>query len=224
LIREGLALYHRHQHDRGVAWVLIHLSWLCIDIARRKAACRFLRDALARCERLGDRQGIARCQNLQGYLVWAEAWKKRPLRGRYVYLYADGLYLKAGAEQDKTALLVVLGVDEQGRKELLAMESGYRESGDDHDRYRCTTRDRATAIGEFPSVQSRKQQVQDDDVRPDLAYVLECFGAILRGYDLVPAVSKVVSNHPLDPRVIVDNKDAGQRGTSRLGLTGRAPQ
>jgi transposase-like protein len=57
-----------------------------------------------------------------------EAWKKRPLRGRYVYLYADGLYLKAGAEQDKTALLVVLGVDEQGHKELLAMESGYRES------------------------------------------------------------------------------------------------
>ena len=57
-----------------------------------------------------------------------EAWKKRPLRGRYVYLYADGLYLKAGAEQDKTALLVVLGVDEQGHKELLAMEQGYRES------------------------------------------------------------------------------------------------
>ena len=57
-----------------------------------------------------------------------EAWKKRPLRGRYVYLYADGVYLKAGAERDKTALLVVLGVDEQGHKELLAMEQGYRES------------------------------------------------------------------------------------------------
>lgn len=57
-----------------------------------------------------------------------EAWKKRPLRGQYVYLYADGLYLKAGAEQDKTALLVVLGVDEHGHKELLAMEQGYRES------------------------------------------------------------------------------------------------
>ena len=27
-----------------------------------------------------------------------EAWKKRPLRGRYVYLYADGLYLKAGTD------------------------------------------------------------------------------------------------------------------------------
>jgi putative transposase len=57
-----------------------------------------------------------------------EAWKKRPLRRRYVYLYADGFYLKAGAEQDKTAVLVVLGVDELGHKELLAMERGYRES------------------------------------------------------------------------------------------------
>jgi putative transposase len=57
-----------------------------------------------------------------------EAWKKRPVRGRYVYLYADGFYLKAGSERDKTAVLVVLGVDEQGHKELLAMERGYRES------------------------------------------------------------------------------------------------
>src|SRR3954447_21207552 len=57
-----------------------------------------------------------------------ESWKKRPLRGRYVYLYANGVYLKAGTERDKTALLVVLGVDDQGHKELLAMEEGYRES------------------------------------------------------------------------------------------------
>jgi len=57
-----------------------------------------------------------------------ETWKKRPLRGRYVYLYADGVYLKAGTERDKTAVLVVLGVDEQGHKELLAMDEGYRES------------------------------------------------------------------------------------------------
>lgn len=55
-------------------------------------------------------------------------WKKRPLRGRYVYLFADGFYLKAGPERDKTAVLVILGVDEQGHKELLAMEQGYRES------------------------------------------------------------------------------------------------
>lgn len=57
-----------------------------------------------------------------------ETWKKRPLRGRYVYHFADGLYLKAGGERDKTSVLVVLGVDNRGQKGLMAMEEGYRES------------------------------------------------------------------------------------------------
>ena len=55
-------------------------------------------------------------------------WKRRSLTERYVYIYADGLYLKAGLEQEKTAVLVVIGVREDGQKELLAMEEGYRES------------------------------------------------------------------------------------------------
>jgi transposase-like protein len=38
------------------------------------------------------------------------------------------LYLKAGLEKEKTAVLVVVGVREDGRKELLAMDEGYRES------------------------------------------------------------------------------------------------
>jgi putative transposase len=57
-----------------------------------------------------------------------EAWKQRPLTERYVYLYSDGLYLKAGLEHDKTAELTVIGVREDGHKELLAMDEGYRES------------------------------------------------------------------------------------------------
>lgn len=56
------------------------------------------------------------------------AWRRRELRGRYSYLFCDGFYLKAGLEREKTAVLVVLGVDENGQKELLAMEEGYRES------------------------------------------------------------------------------------------------
>ena len=57
-----------------------------------------------------------------------ESWRRRPLRSRYAYIVADGLYLKAGLEREKTAVLVVMGVDENGQKELLAMEEGYRES------------------------------------------------------------------------------------------------
>jgi transposase-like protein len=57
------------------------------------------------------------------------AWKRRSLANqRYAYLWADGVYLGIGTEPDKTALLCVLGVREDGTKELLAMEPGYRES------------------------------------------------------------------------------------------------
>ncbi len=55
-------------------------------------------------------------------------WRGRPLTERYVYVFADGLYLKAGLEKEKTALLIVIGVRADGHKELLAMEEGYRES------------------------------------------------------------------------------------------------
>jgi putative transposase len=60
---------------------------------------------------------------------WADEyqrWRCRPLPGRYVF--ADGLYLKAGLEAEKTAMLIVIGVTADGRKELLAMDEGYRES------------------------------------------------------------------------------------------------
>ena len=45
-----------------------------------------------------------------------------------VYVWADGIYVKAGLERDKAALLVVLGAMRDGTKEVLALRSGYRES------------------------------------------------------------------------------------------------
>jgi hypothetical protein len=57
-----------------------------------------------------------------------EAWRRRPLEPRYAYCWADGLYLKAGPGDEKTAVLIVIGVTADGQKELLAMVEGYRES------------------------------------------------------------------------------------------------
>jgi transposase-like protein len=58
-----------------------------------------------------------------------ESWRKRSLApGGYVYLWCDGIYPKAGLTGDKTALLVVLGVNKDGDKEPLAILEGYRES------------------------------------------------------------------------------------------------
>ena len=58
-----------------------------------------------------------------------EAWAKRSLADReVVYVWADGIYVKAGLERDKAALLVVMGAMRDGTKEILAVVSGYRES------------------------------------------------------------------------------------------------
>jgi transposase-like protein len=58
-----------------------------------------------------------------------EGWRWRPLgEHQYAYIWADGIYLGAGLEREKTALLCVLGAREDGEKELVAMEPGYRES------------------------------------------------------------------------------------------------
>jgi transposase-like protein len=63
---------------------------------------------------------------------WADeyaTWKRRSLAAHYyAYIWADGVYLGVGAEPEKSALLTVIGVREDGTKELLAMELGYRES------------------------------------------------------------------------------------------------
>lgn len=56
-------------------------------------------------------------------------WKERPLAGlEVVYLWVDGVYVKAGLEKEKAALLVAIGGLSDGRKVVLAVQPGYRES------------------------------------------------------------------------------------------------
>jgi len=64
--------------------------------------------------------------------VWQEeykAWRKRSLAGKeYVYVWANGVYFNIRLEEDRLACLVIVGVLPDGRKELIALEDGYRES------------------------------------------------------------------------------------------------
>ena len=65
-----------------------------------------------------------------------ETWKAgqrifaaRDLSGRdYVYLWADGIHVNIRLEEHKLCLLVMIGVRADGRKELIALADGYRES------------------------------------------------------------------------------------------------
>ncbi len=64
-----------------------------------------------------------------GWQAEWEEWKKRPLHGQEVlFMWVDGIYVKAGLEKEKAALLVVVGGLLDGRKVILAVLPGYRES------------------------------------------------------------------------------------------------
>jgi putative transposase len=63
---------------------------------------------------------------------WSEdylTWNRRDLsEERYVYVWADGIYSTLRGEDDRLCLLILIGVNEQGEKRLLALTDGYRES------------------------------------------------------------------------------------------------
>ena len=64
-----------------------------------------------------------------GWQAEYERWRTRAVADlEVVYLWVDGIYVKAGLEKDKAAMLVVLAGLRDGRKVILAVESGYRES------------------------------------------------------------------------------------------------
>jgi len=64
-----------------------------------------------------------------GWQAEYELWRTRAVADlEVVYLWVDGIYVKAGLEKDKAAMLVVLAGLRDGRKVILAVESGYRES------------------------------------------------------------------------------------------------
>jgi transposase-like protein len=103
-----------------------------------------------------------------------ETWKKCRLEDlNVVYVWADGLDVKAGLEDTKAALLVIIGRLTDGRKVVLAVESGQRESKESwgavlrdlHKRglepWRCTIADGAlglwAALGEqYPDLAEQR--------------------------------------------------------------------
>lgn len=56
-------------------------------------------------------------------------WQKRDLSARrYVYVWADGVYLQARMEPQAECILVIIGATPEGKKELLGLAAGMRES------------------------------------------------------------------------------------------------
>jgi putative transposase len=58
-----------------------------------------------------------------------DAWQKRDLSARrYVYVWADGVYLQARMEPQAECMLVLIGATPEGKKDLVGFQVGVRES------------------------------------------------------------------------------------------------
>ena len=79
-----------------------------------------------------DGSGLSPANVVRMLQVWQGEyadWSKRDLTGkRYVYLWADGLYFSCRLSDDRPCLLVLMGASADGKKELIAMIDGERES------------------------------------------------------------------------------------------------
>ncbi|MGV1080895.1 MAG: IS256 family transposase [Candidatus Nanopelagicales bacterium] len=83
---------------------------------------------------LGSAAGLSAATVTRLTAQWqddAASFAKRSLQGNdFVYLWVDGIHLKVRLEQDKVCLLVMIGVRADGKKELVALADGFRESSE----------------------------------------------------------------------------------------------
>src|SRR6266700_1575464 len=88
--------------------------------------------ALAQFQRTGTRLSAPVISRLtQTWTAEAAAFMTRDLAGAdYVYLWVDGIHLGIRLGEGKLCLLVMIGVRADGRKELVALADGYRESAE----------------------------------------------------------------------------------------------
>jgi len=110
------------------------LAALELEVAQYVQELRHLRDELDHAKALlgPEAAGFSASTVTRLLHVWQDeyqVWRKRSLEGRdYVYIWADGVYLNVRLEEDRLACSVIIGVLPDGRKEVIAIEDGYRES------------------------------------------------------------------------------------------------
>src|SRR5436190_1451996 len=114
--------------------ITIALDELAREGARRMIAAALRAEADAYVERFGeDAAGLSATTIARMCKEWEEhhdRFRNRHLGfSRYAYLFMDGIHVSVRLGEDpKVCLLIVIGVREDGEKELLAVEDGYRES------------------------------------------------------------------------------------------------
>jgi transposase-like protein len=79
-----------------------------------------------------DAPGLSSTTVVRLKQVWLgeyDTWRKRDLsHERYVYMWVDGIHCNVRLDDERQCFLVIIGATQDGRKQLLAVEDGFRES------------------------------------------------------------------------------------------------
>jgi transposase-like protein len=81
----------------------------------------------------GERVGSGTVSRLNQELYERiEAWRNRPIQGRHAYVFLDGIWLKRswGGEVRNVSVLVAIGVDAEGFREVLGVAEGMKEDAE----------------------------------------------------------------------------------------------
>lgn len=82
----------------------------------------------------GEAKGVSASSISRMKQLWEEEyskWRKRQLTEKeYCYVWVDGIYFNTQGSEDKLCTFVMIGAGEDGVKEIIAVEEGYRESAE----------------------------------------------------------------------------------------------
>ncbi|WP_020197993.1 IS256 family transposase, partial [Vibrio owensii] len=103
------------------------------------------------------------CRLKERWYAEYEQWRKRDLgRRRYVYVWADSVYCHVRMD-DKLCLLVIIGVDDTGRKEVLGFWKAVAKCWSQTAQQRCWVHKTANVLNKVPkSVQPRMKEALQD--------------------------------------------------------------
>ena len=92
-----------------------------------------------------------------------EAWRARPLAGRYPYVYLDGIFLKRcwGGEIQNVSVLVAIGVNKDGFREILGAAEGMKEDRESWLNFFTWLKGRGLAVDDVGVVHPGKQGMVD---------------------------------------------------------------
>ena len=85
--------------------------------------------------------------------VHIEEWRNRKLSGKYPYVYVDGISLKRnwGGEFENVSILVAIGVDEDGSREIIGAAEGMKEDAESWKSFLVCLKERGLAGGKLVS-------------------------------------------------------------------------